>query len=422
MNNTKVNDIYKNSNFTKKLTVVIINLDEPPSTRWIPLINNKDIDYNVVIEYARSYADDIFEYYGFTRITESKSYIIILIKSIVFFIFSILAYNFTYYDDLIALSKIIRIHPGELFIGNILYECLAGCTSFICVNKDDKLRRLMHVRTLDWPFIKLNKHSLHFIYKKQNKIVSENIGWAGQLGFLTAVNSGHFSISLNARYPNYEPTFVSDLITKLILLFRHSDIKETTEEKEIVISLINSTVVSFLQKLYVLISFNAWTAGSIIRNVCERNLNYEDCVEFLSKTKTIGPCYFIVTGIKRNEGIIIEKGYNHLKIHRIHENNRFLIQTNDDIDIITDEIFNENNTTSSPIDFNSADRYYNTYEYLVERGGSLSLSEAASLITTSFKKGGVRMSMTLYCCVMLPYLYENSLIGVKSTRAVGGNG
>jgi hypothetical protein len=119
--NYKYDDIFNESKYVKKLPIVEIDLDLSPSLRWIPLIDHKDIDHNCVIEFARSYADDIFEYYGYPRITESKSFIILLIKSFVFTLFSIIAYNFTYYDDLIALAKVLHIHPGELFIG-IIYH------------------------------------------------------------------------------------------------------------------------------------------------------------------------------------------------------------------------------------------------------------------------------------------------------------
>lgn len=420
--NNKYDDIFKESKYVKKLPIVEIDLDLSPSLRWIPLIDHKDIDHNCVIEFARSYADDIFEYYGYPRITESKSFIILLIKSFVFTLFSIIAYNFTYYDDLIALAKVLNIHPGELFIGNILYEFLAGCTSFICINSDDKLKRLMHVRTLDWPFIKLNKHSTHFIFKKNNKVVYENVGWPGQIGFMTASHKGKFTISLNARYPTYQSTFTSKLLTKLyIYLLSRNNIDE--KEREVVTSLVDSTISSLLQKLYSLLSFNAWTASSIIRHVCERNLNYDECIQFLSTAKTIGPCYFIVAGSTRHQGVIIEKGYHHLRMHRIDESNHnFIIQTNDDIELINNELFNENDKSSAPVDFNSTDRYCNTYEYLLEHNASLRMVEAAKLITTSFKKKGVRMNMTLYACIMLPYSYDTSIIGVKSTRCIGGNG
>ena len=106
------NDPFANSKFVKTLPRIEINLDEPPSLRWKKLINNKNIDHNSVIEFARSYADDVFEYYGYPRFSESKSFIVILIKSLVFLIFSIISYNFTYYNDLIALAKILEIHPG----------------------------------------------------------------------------------------------------------------------------------------------------------------------------------------------------------------------------------------------------------------------------------------------------------------------
>ena len=115
--------------------------------------------------------------------------------------------------------------------------------------------------------------------------------------------------------------------------------------------MINNTVVSFIQKLYLMILFNSWTASSIIRYVMEsKNItSYEKCVEFLSITKTIAPCYFIITGSNRNEGVIIEKGYKHLKIHNINDNeNHFLIQTNDDIDIIKKEIYNKQRTVLKP--------------------------------------------------------------------------
>ena len=73
-------------------------------------------------------------------------------------------------------------------------------------------------------------------------------------------------------------------------------------------------------------------------------------------------------------------------------------------------------------DFNSVERYCNTYEYLLEHQGCLTKQDAAYLISTGFKKRGVRMAKTLYSCIMIPYDYELPMIGCKSSKSIGGYG
>ena len=77
----------------------------------------------------------------------------------------------------------------------------------------------------------------------------------------------------------------------------------------------------------------------------------------------------------------------------------------------------EIDNTNVPEDINSVERYCNTYEYLLEHQGSLTKQEAAKLIISSLKQSGVRMAIT-----MIPYDYECTIIGCKSTRSIGGYG
>jgi hypothetical protein len=61
--------------------------------------------------------------------------------------------------------------------------------------------------------------------------------------------------------------------------------------------------------------------------------SYKDAVELLSKTPIAAPCYFIVSGVQKNEGVILSRSYDTLveKDELDVDNGKwFLVQTNSD--------------------------------------------------------------------------------------------
>ncbi len=44
----------------------------------------------------------------------------------------------------------------------------------------------------------------------------------------------------------------------------------------------------------------------------EEAQTYDEAVEMLTTTNNIAPAYVIVSGVKENEGTVIEKGRNHV--------------------------------------------------------------------------------------------------------------
>lgn len=72
-------------------------------------------------------------------------------------------------------------------------------------------------------------------------------------------------------------------------------------------------------------------ATHLIRDVMESADTYDQAVEMLSNTKTIDPIYFIVSGVGKNEGTVIEKDREIVhKQYSLDEDTWFLVQTNYD--------------------------------------------------------------------------------------------
>jgi hypothetical protein len=71
----------------------------------------------------------------------------------------------------------------------------------------------------------------------------------------------------------------------------------------------------------------------LTRNLMENITNYNDAVDLMSKHDLIAPAYFIIGGIKPNEGSIITRDqFETLDIWHLNSTNKqwYILETNDD--------------------------------------------------------------------------------------------
>ena len=140
---------FASSKNVKSLPVVHVDLSlSAANGRWAALSELEEFDLPTLVRETQEYVDEMCSSAGFP---DRKSWTGRCFFFVVFLFASIVSYFFQYRDDIVELAKVLNLHVGELFIANVLHEILGGCTSFVCHDKDDPLRRPIHGRTLGNP-------------------------------------------------------------------------------------------------------------------------------------------------------------------------------------------------------------------------------------------------------------------------------
>lgn len=71
----------------------------------------------------------------------------------------------------------------------------------------------------------------------------------------------------------------------------------------------------------------------LLRKVLEQETNYHDALERLKTTRIGGPVYYVISGVKPNEGAVIERDSNGIHgFYSLDDKTWFLVQTNYDRD------------------------------------------------------------------------------------------
>lgn len=414
--NKQIEQIYKQQKYIKALPCIEVDMDLPPMQRWQNLKADRVNEENLykLVYHTRKHID---EKIGFS-FTLSNDSTIQLVRYFFFLIVRFIGWLwFAYYDDLYAFSVLMKVDPAELVIANCIYEFSIACTSFIVY--DELTNRPIHGRSLDWPFQQLAKYAVHFKFTRTNPASTGRysyhaVGWPGLTGFMTAVNPGVCSVSLNARFSslpviNEVPEWFSKCYQKIspndcsedVLIFSYHVFKAMITKVKSVLT-------------------GGWTTAHAIRYAFEQSKSYEEMKMTLESIQLITPSYFIIAG-PSHEGCIITRDVSSASVRSLgDENTPYLIQTNDDYDKISK--MNTGEISDAPEGFDSINRYNITNDRLAQSNGKMKIAEAASLICTSFKQGGVRMQITLYMCVMNPSDMENPIFACRATRGIGGFG
>eukprot|EP01080_Neovahlkampfia_damariscottae_P001500 gene1500-12117_t len=151
---------------------------------------------------------------------------------------------------------------------NIGYDLLARCTSG---NVEDPInfKGVFHFRNMDWDMEALRPLTIDVEYVKNDQVVFTTTTWVCFVGVLTGMTNNTkngWSISLNFRWCDS-----SAIWNYFSFLFQHEPIE------------------------------------FIIRNALEKNLSFDEAVKYLKKTKIIAPCYLVISGCNKGEGILITR-------------------------------------------------------------------------------------------------------------------
>lgn len=355
---------------------------------------------------------------------------------------------FKYSEDIVALAALVHHMPGEIFLANMAYEVLGGCTSVVV---SDAVGKPMLARTMDWPMTLLAKYTVEFqwIRSSSDGSVCEpetlfySVGWPGYVGVMTAVKPGRFSVSLNARYcapcgsHSHSSFLVSSLRRVLQFIYKDRDSEAVREYEDVDVDEVLGHVTRLLRCMTSCMGpcgGGAWSAGCLIRHAMQSPDvdSFDKVVALFSQEPLASACYFIVAGVNESEGVVLTRDQSAVPVRsdsrRFMDDSSggscsntcsgFVCQTNHDIPLIGDY---------SPDDFNSIDRIDIMENMLRSRRSGSDATRAVDVTKTLMtsilsKKGdvGVRMKMTLFCTVMCAHITSgNCLVTARATRRIG---
>ncbi len=204
-----------------------------------------------------------------------------------------------------AVAQLLEVPTSHVFWLNVMYEAYTYCTSIVV---QDENNFVFHGRNLDYDFTTpIAKVSYQINYYKDGKIAFRTNVLGGFIGFITAEKPGIFSISANQRTsPNVNKMKVWDRI-----LGRG----------------INYLELFFNKRTNLLMN---------VRRVVETAESYQEAIDMLTNNTSIAPAYYIVSGVKSNEGAVITMGRDglyDLTTLNVENGTWFLVQTNYDRDL-----------------------------------------------------------------------------------------
>ncbi len=192
-----------------------------------------------------------------------------------------------------AISQLTAIPFEKIMFLNFLYEfttIVKACTGILVRNDEG---RILHGRNWDFEMFELLAKMVCNIdyYRGTTKLFSEDTVAASAFS-LTGIRHGNFAISVNARHTsNY-----------------------------------SETLISVLKK-------NSIPALWLVRKILLEETTYEAATTRLRNTPISCTIYYIVSGVEKNQGMVIERDADHTHAYyELSEERWFLVQTNYDRD------------------------------------------------------------------------------------------
>ncbi|MBW1297333.1 C45 family autoproteolytic acyltransferase/hydolase [Aquimarina litoralis] len=184
-----------------------------------------------------------------------------------------------YLREINGVAAVSDFSTNEILIANLYYDLLKfylGCTAFAIHNGIE----MLHSRNLDWHTENdlLSKNSLIFDFQKKGKTIYKSIGWPGFIGVLSGTKPEKFSLTLNAV--------------------------SSGDSAEIAMP------ISFL-----------------LRDVLCNSNSFEEAKLEIEKTTIMSDCLILLSGIKNEEKVVIERTPKRFKTRTSNED--YIIVTND---------------------------------------------------------------------------------------------
>ena len=184
-----------------------------------------------------------------------------------------------YQEELASIAAISNFTADEVLIANLYYDILKfylGCTAFVAAKEG----QILHARNLDWHTDNnmLSRYSCIFDYQKGGQTIFKTVGWLGFIGVLSGIKLQRFSLTFNS-----------------ILSYDMPEI--------------------------------AYPVSFLLRDVLENALTFQTAKTQLETTTIASDCLLLLSGIKPNEKVVIERTPTRFVTRTTKDN--YIVVTND---------------------------------------------------------------------------------------------
>lgn len=269
-----------------------VDLDRQPRDRWTPLVQDKGIQMEALIDHVTQLVQKLFGERVLQFLLGSLSEVTSTLPE-------------PYKEEIEGISAASGLPVSKVTLYNIFYELFTFCTSLVI---QDPAGHLYHARNLDtgvflgwdahnhtWKVAELLRPlTVQLQWTQDGATVFESLSFAGYIGVLTGVKKDNFTFSLNKRFA-LNGGFIG--VLEWMLLNDH-----------------DQRWVSFLT-----------------REVMETATTYQDARDALASPRLLAPVYFILAGTQPGEASIITRDRDNYDLEPFGRNESwFLVQTNYD--------------------------------------------------------------------------------------------
>eukprot|EP00344_Euplotes_crassus_P006349 CAMPEP_0197014912 /NCGR_PEP_ID=MMETSP1380-20130617/72121_1 /TAXON_ID=5936 /ORGANISM="Euplotes crassus, Strain CT5" /LENGTH=350 /DNA_ID=CAMNT_0042440401 /DNA_START=95 /DNA_END=1147 /DNA_ORIENTATION=- len=174
--------------------------------------------------------------------------------------------NHQLFREFEGVSDITGIPLADVLTANFDMSCLLIEPSIVAIDKTDSI---VHARNLDYPIYESMRNDTFDIdFVKNGELVFKGVGTGGSTNSYTIMKPGAFAVSINARYHNDLP------------------------------GLANSLSRWFME---------SYNPGSLLIYVGEHANTFEEAKDMLMNMPITSICYFTLSGVEIDEGVVITR-------------------------------------------------------------------------------------------------------------------
>ncbi|XP_055495860.1 N-acylethanolamine-hydrolyzing acid amidase-like [Leucoraja erinacea] len=226
-----------------------LSLDTPPSQRWEPLLNK----------------------YSPARLKHDMDQVVRTVApmwavTIINMLAPVLSYMLPqpYGEEIEGICKFLGVTLGEGLLINYAYEALGACTSIVV---QDSRGMIIHSRNMDFPFTDILRNvTIDIQFVKNGQIVYKGTTFLGFVGLWTGQKANKFAITGNDR-AQYHWWNIA-----IAVLLKHYP-----------------------------------SPSWLIRDTLAQAADFQEALEMLAYTPITSNVYFILSGVKPDEGTIITR-------------------------------------------------------------------------------------------------------------------
>lgn len=269
------------NNASRSVDVYTIDLDQPPSERWVALARQFQAQLSEVVKWVKTkiprLALPVFELIG--------DYLEKHLPA-------------SYAAEIKSIAAATGHTPAELFILNTYYDVMTSCTSIVAAHSNGTV---FHGRNLDYGIPGLQNITADILFTKGGKLLYRGTTYVGYVGLLTGLRPGAFSVSIDARHTKNGTVW--DNAAEAFLKGGHS-------------------------------------IGLFLRDLLETQASFQDALPIVQSVHLDAPSYIIMGGTNGQGAIVTRERSSAVDTWKLDSGlgRWFLVETNDDHWEVPDDI------------------------------------------------------------------------------------